>query len=181
MLDTMNVESSIRDLVSKRRLIDGPMIVVFEDFDMMFFNREEQQSTQCEDGTVVTTTELKPAESTGGKSSMETNKNQNLMFQILDGMYSTEETIYIATTNHIERIDPAMIRHGRFDIQEELKPFDKTRAIQFLKLFDLDEDFFNSNIEGKYEIPIQPAKLQAAIMEYRAEALVNSYMKNGGK
>ena len=178
MLDTMNVESSIRDLVSKRHLIDGPMIVVFEDFDMMFFNREEQQSTKCEDGTVVTTTELKPAESTGGKSSMENNKNQNLMFQILDGMYSTEETIYIATTNHIERIDPAMIRHGRFDIQEELKPFDKTRAIQFLKLFDLDEDFFNLNIEGKYELPIQPAKLQAAIMEYRAEILVNSYMKN---
>ena len=108
---------------------------------------------------------------------MENNKNQNLMFQILDGMYSTEETIYIATTNHIERIDPAMIRHGRFDIQEELKPFDEERSIKFLKLFGLNENFFKSNIEGKYDMPIQPSKLQAIIMEDRANQLINTYMK----
>ena len=90
-----------------------------------------------------------------------------------------------ALSKSIESVDTTLpsneeaIKEIEEKIQEELKPFDKTRAIQFLKLFDLDEGFFNSNIEGKYELPIQPAKLQAAIMEYRAETLVNSYMKSG--
>ena len=63
------------------------------------------------------------------------------------------------------------------DIQEELKPFDEERAIKFLKLFGLNENFFKSNIEGKYDMPIQPSKLQAIIMEDRANQLINTYMK----
>lgn len=180
MLDTMNIESGIRDLISKRRLIDGPMLVVFEDFDMMFFNREDDTNENIvQNGNIQTssTVTTNVVTTTDGNHDMNTNKNQNLMFQILDGMYSTEDTIYIATTNHIDKIDPAMIRHGRFDIQEELKPFDEERAIKFLKLFGLNENFFKSNIEGKYDMPIQPSKLQAIIMEDRANQLINTYMK----
>lgn len=167
MLDAINIESSIRDLISKRRLIDGPMIVVFEDFDMLFFNRDDYaMDDDCNNGGIM-----------AQKPTVEHNKNQNLMFQVLDGMYSMEDTIYIATTNHIDRIDPAMVRHGRFDIQEELKPFDEIRTAQFLKLFGLDNKFINSEIIDRSGLPIQPAKLQALIMEYRANQLMDKYKK----
>ena len=95
---------------------------------------------------------------------------------MLDGLYSTEDTIYIATTNHIDRLDPAMIRHGRFDIQEKIDGFDETLTMKFLQHFGYDEKFFTEYIKDNFEYPIQPAKLQAFIMEHRSREMLQSNM-----
>ena len=130
--------------------------MIFEDFDLMVYNRDDDK---------IDSDRLK------------IQGFQNKIMQILDGIYSTEDTIFIATTNHIEKIDKALIRAGRFDIQEEILPFDYPRVMEFLKLFDKGEEFYKENIEGKYQLPIQPAKLQSIIMEDRAKELIKDYVK----
>jgi mitochondrial chaperone BCS1 len=40
------------------------------------------------------------------------------LLNALDGVASSEERIIFMTTNHIERLDPALIRPGRVDLQE---------------------------------------------------------------
>lgn len=42
------------------------------------------------------------------------------LLNALDGVASSEERIIFMTTNHYERLDPALIRPGRVDIKEHL-------------------------------------------------------------
>lgn len=154
-----DIGESVRDIIEVRKNIDGVLIVVLEDFDMLFYNRaDESLENDMNSGS-------------NGKKN-----NQNATFQLLDGLYSTEDTIYIATTNHIDRLDPAMIRHGRFDIQEKIEGFDENLTMKFLYHFGYDKRFFDEYIKGNFEYPIQPAKLQAFIMEHRSREMLQSNM-----
>ena len=157
MLDPSSISDSIYTIIATRNTVDGVMIVVFEDFDMTFYDRTSDKEKDPEDISKM-------------------KENQNLAFQILDGLYSTDNTIYIATTNHIDRLDPAMIRHGRFDIQEELKGFDEQLALKFLNQFGYGKEFYENNIKPNFEFPIQPAKLQSFVLEYRSHELLKSKM-----
>ena len=69
-----------------------------------------------------------------------------------------------------------MIRHGRFDIQEELKGFDEHLALKFLNQFGYGKEFYENNIKPNFEFPIQPAKLQSFVLEYRSHELLKSKM-----
>lgn len=154
-----DIGESVRDIIEVRKNIDGVLIVVLEDFDMLFYNRADESL------------EIDMNSGSNGKKN-----NQNATFQLLDGLYSTEDTIYIATTNHIDRLDPAMIRHGRFDIQEKIEGFDENLTMKFLYHFGYDKKFFDEYIKGNFEYPIQPAKLQALIMEHRSREMLQSNM-----
>lgn len=50
---------------------------------------------------------------------------------VLDGMEEMRGRVMIATTNHIDRIDPALLRPGRFDLKIKLEEFtvDETREL----------------------------------------------------
>lgn len=154
-----DIGESVRDIIEVRKNIDGVLIVVLEDFDMLFYNRADESL------------EIDMNSRSNGKKN-----NQNATFQLLDGLYSTEDTIYIATTNHIDRLDPAMIRHGRFDIQEKIEGFDENLTMKFLYHFGYDKKFFDEYIKGNFEYPIQPAKLQAFIMEHRSREMLQANM-----
>ena len=154
-----DIGESVRDIIEVRKNIDGVLIVVLEDFDMLFYNRADESL------------EIDMNSGSNGKKN-----NQNATFQLLDGLYSTEDTIYIATTNHIDRLDPAMIRHGRFDIQEKIEGFDENLTMKFLYHFGYDKKFFDEYIKGNFEYPIQPAKLQAFIMEHRSREMLQANM-----
>lgn len=152
-VDTSDIMSSIKDIVDKRRRSYGTLIVLIEDIDMIFKSRNDEKTFN--NGPTTTTT-------TGSETDNDT--NQNALFQLLDGIYSTDNTIYIATTNYRDRIDPALIRYGRFDIQEEFEYFDKDNALKFVQLLGYDETLL-TDISITY--PIQPSYLQSKIMEYR--------------
>lgn len=154
-----DIVESVRDIIEFRKNIDGVLIVVLEDFDMLFYNRADESL------------EIDMNSGSNGKKN-----NQNATFQLLDGLYSTEDTIYIATTNHIDRLDPAMIRHGRFDIKEKIEGFDENLTMKFLHHFGYDKKFFDEYIKGNFEYPIQPAKLQAFIMEHRSREMLQANM-----
>lgn len=152
-IDPNNIMQSINGIMRMRKRYDGIMIVLIEDFDMFFKSREEIEN-------VTMNIEQKKQKDI----------NQNAIFQLLDGVYSTDNTIYIATTNYIDRIDSALIRHGRFDIQEELKYFNSDSALSAVKLLGYDKNVLDS---FNLEYPVQPAYLQSKIMEYRANNIKN--------
>ena len=148
VLDPDNIMKSIAGIVRMRNRYVGTLIVLIEDFDMYFKSRDEVL------GKELNADERKKKDN-----------DQNAVFQLLDGVYSTENTIYIASTNHIDRIDTALIRYGRFDIQEELSYFDKETAVECVKMLGYDEAVLN---DPSIEYPAQPSYIQSKVMEYRA-------------
>lgn len=150
-LDGDNVLGSIKAIVDNRNKISGTMIVLIEDFDMFFpdrSNKDESNDPSCQNN-----------------NSRSTRSNLNAVFQLLDGVFSTDNTIYIATTNYKSKIDPALIRHGRFDIQERLNYFSKEQAIKAIQLLGYDENVLD---KLKLKYPVQPSLLQSKVLEYRS-------------
>lgn len=81
-----------------------------------------------------------------------------------DGKYYNV-SIVVATTNHYDKLDPALKRHGRFDLQIELKDFDLEDAEEMCKLFHLKlTDIFDEKSLTK-DFTIQPSKLQALCLQ----------------
>jgi len=152
-IDPNNIMNSVSKILKMRKRYEGTLIVLIEDFDMYFKSREELAGIEL-----------------NYEQKQKKDDNQNAIFQLLDGIYSTDNTIYIATTNYKERIDTALIRHGRFDIQEELNYFDYDKALECIKLLGYGKKELDS-FNLKY--PVQPAYLQSKVMEYRASKLIN--------
>lgn len=63
----------------------------------------------------------------------------------LDGLISCHGRILIMTTNHIEKIDQAILRPGRVDLKIELGYINDETFKQFIKIF------FNKEIKNKFK------------------------------
>lgn len=150
-IDPNNIMNSVNGILKMRKKYDGTIVVLIEDFDMYFKSREEIENVEI-----------------GLDQKKQKDFNQNAIFQLLDGVYSTDNTIYVATTNYKDRIDSALIRYGRFDIQEELNYFNKDESAKCVKLLGYNENVLNFM---NLEYPVQPAYLQSKIMEYRAKCM----------
>ena len=57
------------------------------------------------------------------------------LLNTLDGVASSEERLVFMTTNHIDRLDPALIRPGRVDVVHEIGYAGKYQAEQIFKNF----------------------------------------------
>lgn len=58
------------------------------------------------------------------------------ILQVLDGMCEMRERVIVATTNHVDKIDPALLRSGRFDLKLEFGYFNNTEIKELLaKIF----------------------------------------------
>lgn len=106
----------------------------------------------------------------GDRDSKEDNdddkKNVNKLLQFLDSTSSPSNVIFIATTNHIEKLDKAILRDGRFDLILNIDDIDRPTAIKMCKSFNLSdndtEKILSINMEdGK----INPSKLQNLILQ----------------
>jgi len=77
----------------------------------------------------------------------------------LDGMEEMRGRVIIATTNHIDRIDPALLRPGRFDLKIKLEAFDADETRELLhKMYkgDPNEDMIDCTKfqSGKF-VPVE--------------------------
>lgn len=86
-------------------------IIMLEDIDTLYLNREESENAD----------------------KMTINK----LLQFLDSNTSPNNVIFIATTNHLERLDQALLREGRFDLKVEVNPLLQKDAEEFMKSFGL--------------------------------------------
>ena len=86
---------------------------------------------------------------------------------VLDGMEEMRGRVIIACTNHIERIDPALLREGRFDLKIKLEEFDQEETKELLLKMFKNEDHTRLNnaklVSGKYT----PANLIGIVTKIR--------------
>ncbi|ADO67336.1 putative AAA+ family ATPase [Cafeteria roenbergensis virus] len=68
----------------------------------------------------------------GAKFKKSPTNNMSYFLNILDGIQENKGRIIIMTTNHVTKLDPAIIRPGRIDINIEFKPASKKIMEQIL-------------------------------------------------
>lgn len=108
------------------------------------------------------------------------NKRPNGMAQLLnslDGVNAPQDTIYVFTTNHIEKLDNALIRPGRIDMKINVEKISSDALSQFAKKFynkTIDTSIINDN-----EIPddLTFAELQTKVMSGMSFDELLSYIK----
>jgi chaperone BCS1 len=97
------------------------------------------------------------------------------LLNILDGVACPEGTIYIITTNHPEKLVPALTRPGRVDRVVNFNLFGTKEQVKFLQRFYDTEDTIS---EDKLPDAIVPAELQTIVL---ANNLENSLLILQGK
>lgn len=73
---------------------------------------------------------------------------------VLDGPVEMRNRVIIATTNYIDRIDSALLRHGRFDLKIKLEKFNETEMKELLYLMFKDtssEEELKRLIESRFK------------------------------
>jgi ATP-dependent 26S proteasome regulatory subunit len=84
---------------------------------------------------------------------------------ILQGTLTRDNSVFIATTNHLEILDPAFYRPGRFDIKIEMKPADHYQIEQIYQTF-FDRPINQENLKQISEFKWTPAQFIFKFAEY---------------
>ncbi|KAH7923162.1 P-loop containing nucleoside triphosphate hydrolase protein [Leucogyrophana mollusca] len=86
------------------------------------------------------------------------------LLNALDGVAAAEGRILFATTNHLERLDPALSRPGRMDVWIEFKNASKWQAEALFRNFfpstESDNEVLEGDLEG-IELPNPPSGPQS--------------------
>lgn len=99
------------DFMNAFRHIPNNSVVVFEDIDAIFTKRK--------------------------KGDKEVKTNFSTILNALSGINQKQNIITVITTNHVEKLDPALMREGRCDYKLEIKNPSKEIAEQYLShVFD---------------------------------------------
>jgi chaperone BCS1 len=101
-------EASLKSLFDK---LPSRCIILLEDIDAVSSNRDVETEDSRQ---IVTGSPSRMSKSAGGKVSL------SALLNVIDGVGSQEGRILIMTTNHITRLDKALIRPGRVDKKIEL-------------------------------------------------------------
>lgn len=119
-------------------------IIVMEDIDVIFSTENGRQM----DSTVV-------------------GINFTTLLNVLDGLCTARGIIICMTTNHIERLDPALIRPGRIDVKAELSYCDNEQLTKMFNNYypseNVSNDYINKILE-LYDNKLAPALVQQAFI-----------------
>ncbi|XP_036712848.1 mitochondrial chaperone BCS1 isoform X2 [Balaenoptera musculus] len=95
------------------------------------------------------------------------------LLNALDGVASTEARIVFMTTNHVDRLDPALIRPGRVDLKEYVGHCSRWQLTQMFQRFypgqaaSLAETFADRVLQATTQI--SPAQVQGYFMLYKSD------------
>jgi len=109
------------------------------------------------------------APSTEAQDNKEAQLTLEFFLNILQGSLTADDTIFITTTNHIECLDPAFYRDGRFDVKIEM------RAADHYQIDCIFERFFKRTIDPQIlakipEFKHTPATFIARFREFLLES-----------
>lgn len=105
-------------------------LYVLEDIDVMGnivhkrkndIVEDKKEKNEIKDDTTIVGKELLKIFNTPQEPFKKENNNMSYLLNILDGLQENPGRIIVMTTNHIDKIDPAIIRPGRIDINLEFK------------------------------------------------------------
>lgn len=136
-------------------------IYIFEDVDAMddiVKNRKDQPNSEEKKEQVITIKSDKNSEENHNKITLAG------LLNCLDGIIEPHGSIFVLTTNHVDKLDPALLREGRINHKLFMK---NMNAPEIAQLFEFrfqrsfsSEDF--AAISGKYSA----AKIENLINEY---------------
>lgn len=87
------------------------------------------------------------------------------LLQFIDSSKSPNNVIFIATTNHPEMLDEALVRKGRFDLTVNVEPlYKESKVVDMCKSFDLEADQINDILKN-ITYPIPQSSLQYEILK----------------
>jgi chaperone BCS1 len=149
--------NGLNDTILSTALRISPInsIIVIEDIDCVFPKREEDDEDD--------------------------NKNPNKKFcyvsfsgvlNAIDGLGAQEGRIFIMTTNHPERLDPALLRPGRVDYKLEFS-FASSEQVErmFSKFYPEEKDLARKFSEKIPEGTISTAQIQGHCLRFRTDPL----------
>ena len=119
------------------------IVLLFEDIDCIFSTRDKLQTEKQKQAA-------------------------QLLLQFLDGVYSLSNVLFIATTNHIEFLDKALIREGRFDVKIEMPNISESTSEKLCNHFKLSVEETSAILQDE-TFPINPAYLQNKIVKHIIE------------
>lgn len=98
----------------------------------------------------------------------------------LDGIGSPSNVIFIFTTNHIDALDPALIRPGRIDLSLEIKPVCLEAFGKFMRHHYGDDVYIPKNLSIKDGLSF--ASLQTLVMKgYTSKQMIDHVKKPSTK
>lgn len=133
--------------------LEAQRIYVIEEIDTMM-NVNDTLLSRCDD------------------NSYHENKSKNVAMMrnfLIDMDRIPDGTIIVATTNHIEKLDPSVIRDGRFDIKVKFEPFTKLEALEMIHKFNETEESIRSVVPDIELSGINPAKLENIIRQKKIQ------------
>ncbi|KAL6647954.1 hypothetical protein ACP70R_012178 [Stipagrostis hirtigluma subsp. patula] len=137
-LTSVKTNTDLRKLLIETK---SKSIMVFEDIDCSLDVTGKRKSKEEEDKEEEE--EEKEGSSNRHKKKDDTKSNVTLsgLLNFIDGLWSAcgEERLIVFTTNHIEKLDPALIRTGRMDKKIEMSYCD-AESFKFLARMHLEED-----------------------------------------
>jgi chaperone BCS1 len=90
------------------------------------------------------------------------------LLNALDGVASAEERIVFMTTNHIERLDPALVRPGRIDVKEFLGNASESQVRgMFLRFYENQEDLAEQFVQSLKGKSVSTASLQGHFVYFK--------------
>lgn len=136
-------------------------ILLIEDIDLLFTDRRRLG------GTIKKKKVEEEEESSGATINKQEMAETNMLFQVMDGVLSDSNLMVVATTNYFERLDPALIRDGRFDFKLEVNGLSYEDAAKVCERFEITAEEANLS---SWKTPILPASLQTFILKYKINA-----------
>lgn len=87
------------------------------------------------------------------------------LLNAIDGLASRENRILVVTSNHADRLDPALLRPGRIDVRETIGPLERDQAWAMTVAFVGGDrrDWFERTVVPL--LPIPAADLQGRLLE----------------
>lgn len=146
LLDMSTFQSiGLETFVHSVNIDDKKYIIALEDIDCVIADRENENADK-DDKKVI-----------------------NMLLQLLDSNSSPNEVIFIASTNHIELLDEALMREGRFDLRVPITGIYEEKAREMCKSFDLNDYQIDEIIDQLYQndaFPVRQSKLQSIILKH---------------
>lgn len=170
MSNYQNSEELSASLIS----IPEHAILLFEEIDTQEVSRYDTKSKKADDnkksGTPTNPNSLDVIQSTLIKHLDDTKNNAKdklgLLLNLLDGLLAGHGRIIIMTTNHLDRLDAALIRPGRIDVKIHMDYIDFDQCKRMLEFY-YPEQFIPTKIfEHIQEWNVSPAKVSGICLQH---------------
>lgn len=134
--------------------IERDGVVVIEDIDTLRASRDRAEPTAPKAKALV------------NQINIEEPKGVTLsgLLNAIDGLAAREGRVLFITSNHAEKLDPALLRPGRIDLTEEIGPLERCDALEMVEAFGAQPAILVG-----IALPVPAAKLQGVLLAAEPE------------